>query len=105
MTNEKQEMVEEAQGIITTIRQMEAAMDDTKKARRSLEDDGLKVTYPLVQCIQGLQEKHSQVARAHRERYEEIKSTFSASSSHKNHGLGLTLWQNWRKPLNRIRYT
>lgn len=80
-------MIEEAQRIITTIRQMEVAMDDTKKARRSLEDDGLKVTYPLIQCIEGLQEKHNQVARAHRERYEEIKSTFPTLSSHGNSNL------------------
>ncbi|KAK3494595.1 microtubule associated protein-domain-containing protein [Neurospora hispaniola] len=85
VTNEKQEMIEEAQGIITTIRQMEAAMDETKKARRSLEDDGLKVTYPLVQCIQSLQEKHSQVARAHRERYEEIKKLAQALESYSLH--------------------
>ncbi|CCC05877.1 hypothetical protein SMACR_00093 [Sordaria macrospora] len=85
VTNEKQEMIEEAQRIITTIRQMEVAMDDTKKARRSLEDDGLKVTYPLIQCIQGLQEKHSQVARAHRERYEEIKKLAQALESYSLH--------------------
>ncbi|KAK3955286.1 microtubule associated protein-domain-containing protein [Pseudoneurospora amorphoporcata] len=85
VTNEKQEMIEEAQKIITTIRQMEMAMDDTKKARRSLEDDGLKVTYPLIQCIQGLQEKHCQVARAHRERYEEIKKLAQALESYSLH--------------------
>ncbi|KAK3401262.1 microtubule associated protein-domain-containing protein [Sordaria brevicollis] len=85
VTNEKQEMIEEAQRIITTIRQMEVAMDDTKKARLSLQDDGLKVTYPLIQCIEGLQEKHNQVARAHRERYEEIKKLAQALESYSLH--------------------
>ena len=66
-------MIEEAQKIITTIRQMEASLDDGKP-RRSNEDGDLKITYPLTRCLKVLKEKHMQVSRLHRERYEHVKS-------------------------------
>jgi protein regulator of cytokinesis 1 len=72
VTAEKKGMVEEAQKMITTIRQMEASLDDAKPRR---SDDGdLKITYPLTRCLQVLKEKHMQVSRLHRERYEQVKS-------------------------------
>ncbi|TPX09450.1 uncharacterized protein E0L32_009338 [Thyridium curvatum] len=75
VTAEKKDMVDEAQKIITTIRQMEASLDDSK-ARRDYhgEDDELKVTYPLSRCLQVLKEKHIQISRLHRERFEQVKS-------------------------------
>jgi protein regulator of cytokinesis 1 len=68
-------MTEEAQRIITTIKQMEASLDDTKPRHKyEAEDDDLKITYPLMRCLQGLKEKHGQIARLHRERFEQVKS-------------------------------
>lgn len=75
MTAEKKEMVDEAQRIITTIRQMEASLDDTKSRRdHQSNDDELQVTYPLTRCLQVLKEKHIQISRLHRERFEQVKS-------------------------------
>lgn len=76
MATEKKEMMEEAQRIITTIRQMEASLDGNKTRRdyQSEEDDGLKITYPLKRCLQVLKEKHTQISRRHRERFEQVKS-------------------------------
>lgn len=72
VTNEKEEMIEEAERIITTIQQMEASLDDNR-ARRDRSDD-IKITYPLTRCLQGLKEKHKQVSRLHKERFEQVKS-------------------------------
>lgn len=69
---EKKGLVEEAQKMITTIRQMEASLDDGR-SRRS-DDGDLKITYPLTRCLQVLKEKHIQIGRLHRERYEQVKS-------------------------------
>ncbi len=79
MTAEKKEMIEEAQRIVTTIRQMEASLDDTKPRRdyQAEEVDDLKITYPLTRCLQYLKEKHIQISRLHRERFEQVKSMFA----------------------------
>jgi protein regulator of cytokinesis 1 len=80
VTAEKNDMVEEAHRIITTIRQMEASLDDTK-ARRSYDpedDEDLKISYPLTRCLKVLKEKHIQISRLHRERFEQVKSTSPA---------------------------
>ncbi|KAJ3557720.1 hypothetical protein NPX13_g9872 [Xylaria arbuscula] len=50
---EKKEMVDEADRIITVIRQMEMSLDDTK-AQRNPEDDDLQITFPLTQCLKSL---------------------------------------------------
>lgn len=68
-------MIDEAQNLITTIRQMEASLDDSKPRRDYQSDeDELKVSFPLTRCIQVLKEKHIQIGRLHRERYEQVKS-------------------------------
>jgi len=75
VTNEKHEMTEEAQRIITTIRQMEASLDDSKNRREyEAEDDNLKITFPLMRCLQTLKEKHGQISKLHKERFEQVKS-------------------------------
>lgn len=73
VTAEKKEMVDEAERIITIIRQMEMSLDDTR-AQRNPDDDDLQVTFPLTQCLKVLKEKHTQIARLHRERFEQVKS-------------------------------
>lgn len=68
-------MIDEAQNMITTIRQMEASLEDSKPRRDYQSDeDELKITFPLTRCIQVLKERHIQVGRLHRERYEQVKS-------------------------------
>ena len=75
VTSEKNEMAEEAQRIITTIKQMDASLDDNKAHHEyEAEDENLKITYPLSRCLQGLKEKHLQISRLHRERFEQVKS-------------------------------
>ena len=76
VTAEKKDMIEEAQKIITVIRQMECSLDDSKPRRdyQSEEDDELKITYPLTRCLQFLKERHIQISRLHRERFEQVKS-------------------------------
>ncbi|KAK0711390.1 microtubule associated protein-domain-containing protein [Lasiosphaeris hirsuta] len=86
VTAEKKEMIEEAQKIVTTIRQMEASLDDSKPRRDyKSEDDDLKITYPLTRCLQILKEKHSQISRLHKERFEQIKKLVQALESYSLH--------------------
>ena len=68
-------MTEEANRVIKTIRLMEASLEDDKLTNSyQLEDKELKVTTPLMRCLQGLKEKHNIVAKLHRERFEQVKS-------------------------------
>ncbi|GJN68205.1 microtubule associated protein [Purpureocillium lilacinum] len=86
VTAEKKEMVDEAKKIITTMRQMEASLDDSKPSRRSFdEDDELKITYPLTRCLQVLKEKHIQISRLHKERFEQVKKLVDALESYSSH--------------------
>ncbi|KAK5664342.1 hypothetical protein OQA88_565 [Cercophora sp. LCS_1] len=84
VTAEKKEMIDEAQKMITVIRQMEASLDDTKPRRKS-EDDDLQITYPLTRCLQVLKEKHIQISRLHRDRYEQVKKLAQALESYSLH--------------------
>lgn len=73
---EKKELVAQAKKLIVAIRQMEAAIEDPKpRSSYRSEDDNLEITYPLTDCIQDLREKQAQIARVHRERFEQVKST------------------------------
>ncbi|KAK4123858.1 hypothetical protein N657DRAFT_573495 [Parathielavia appendiculata] len=84
VTAEKKGMIEEAQKMITTIRQMEASLDDGKP-RRADDDGDLKITYPLTRCLKVLKEKHMQMSRLHRERYEQVKKLALALESYSLH--------------------
>jgi len=85
VTAEKKDMIDEAQRIISTIRQMDASLDDAKTRRDyESEDDDLQVTFPLTRCLQVLKEKHIQISRLHRERFEQVKSMFLPPPHHKN---------------------
>lgn len=54
---------------------MEASLDDrATNDQYQHEDNDLKVTVPLMRCLQTLKEKHNTVAKIHRERYEQVKS-------------------------------
>ncbi|KAK4456804.1 anaphase spindle elongation protein 1 [Cladorrhinum samala] len=86
VTAEKKDLIDQAKSTITTIRQMEASLDDKKsrRIRRSSEDD-LQITYPLTRCLQVLKDKHAQVSRAHRERFEQVKKLVQALESYSLH--------------------
>ncbi|KAI1108098.1 microtubule associated protein-domain-containing protein [Nemania sp. NC0429] len=84
VTTEKKEMVDEAERIITIIRQMEMSLDDTR-AQRKPDDDDLQVTFPLTQCLKALKEKHIQIAKLHRERFEQVKKLVQALESYSSH--------------------
>lgn len=73
--SEKHELTEQARQLIKVIRQLEASLDDTKARDDYDQEDGeLKITYPLLQCVEHLRSKHQTINKLHRERYEQIKS-------------------------------
>ena len=77
VSQEKNELTEEAHRIITTIKQMEASLDDVKTHHQyEAEDEDLRVTYPLARCLKKLKEKHLQVSKVHKERFEQVKSEY-----------------------------
>ncbi|KJZ70924.1 hypothetical protein HIM_09675 [Hirsutella minnesotensis 3608] len=83
---EKKDMMDEAKKTITVIRQMEASLDGSKPVRRSYdEDEELKITYPLSRCLQHLREKHIQIARLHKERFDQVKKLVDALESYSSH--------------------
>lgn len=93
VAEEKKAMIDEAKRMIIAIRQMEASLDGTELRRsHSIEDKELKITYPLTRCLQTIKEKHIQVSRLHRERYEQVKSTSRTSA---------TCWQPTRLTFHR----
>lgn len=77
VTAEKKQMIQEAKHMVKTIRQMEASLEDSKP-RRSYrsndDDDDLTISYPLTACLQDLKEKHAQVNRSHKERFDQVRS-------------------------------
>lgn len=84
--SEKHELAEEANNLITTIKQMQTSLDGTKDDHGyHVEDGDLKVTYPLTRCLQALKEKHSVVSRLHRERFEQVRKLVEALESYSSH--------------------
>lgn len=82
---EKNALTEEAQNIIKTIKQMEASLDDEKDRGYDLGTDGLRVTFPLNECLRDLKEKYNTVSRLHRERFEQVKKLVQALESYSSH--------------------
>ena len=74
VTAEKKEVTDEATRLINEIRQMEKSLDDSNARRDYSDDEELKITVPLTRCLVLLKEKHVQIKRLHRERYEQVKS-------------------------------
>ncbi|RMD45000.1 hypothetical protein DV735_g126, partial [Chaetothyriales sp. CBS 134920] len=83
---EKNEMTEEANTLIKTIQQMESSLDDEKdRMGYDLGSHGLRVTFPLNECIRDLKEKYNTVSRLHRERFEQVKKLVQALESYSSH--------------------
>lgn len=65
---------------------MECSLDDTRaKDDYEAEKDGLKITFPLLNCIQRLKEKHHTISKLHRDRYEQVKKLVEALESYASH--------------------
>lgn len=63
-----------------TIKQMEASLDDNKpNPNYDADDSNVKVTYPLMRCLQGLKDKYNAVSKLHRERFEQVRSEYMPS--------------------------
>lgn len=74
--SEKNDMIDEAHRIITTIKQMQSSLDGTpRNQQRASEDPELQITFPLNRCLNGLKERHNAIARVHRDRFEQVKSS------------------------------
>ncbi|KAI1005793.1 hypothetical protein K3495_g2431 [Podosphaera aphanis] len=84
VSTEKNNLIEDAQHIITTIKQMEASLDNDKAITKP-DNDQLKITYPLVQCLEDLRQKHLQISKLHKERFEEVKKLVEALKSYSSH--------------------
>jgi protein regulator of cytokinesis 1 len=96
-------MTEEAHRLMKTIKQMEASLDDNKpNSNYETEDSNLKITYPLMRCLQGLKEKYNVVNKLHRERFEQVRSECTRSNAHWNYTDNP---QNSPKPWNPTRRT
>ncbi|KAL6249414.1 Microtubule bundling protein [Rhinocladiella similis] len=85
VNQEKNELTEEAHNIIKTIKQMEASLDDEKERGYDLDSSGLRVTFPLIDCLRDLKEKYNVVSRLHRERFEQVKKLVQALESYSSH--------------------
>ncbi|KAI4186829.1 MAG: hypothetical protein L6R41_003214 [Letrouitia leprolyta] len=86
VTAEKNELTEEAHGIIKTIKQMEASLEDQKpNGTYALEDQKLKVTVPLTHCVSSLKEKYNIIVRLHSERFDQVKKLVQALQSYSSH--------------------
>ncbi|KOS16908.1 Anaphase spindle elongation protein 1 [Escovopsis weberi] len=81
---EKKDLIDEAKKTIVAIRQMETSLEDPKR-RESGEREDLKITFPLVRCLQVLRDRHGQVARLHKERYEQVMKLAEALESYSSH--------------------
>lgn len=84
---EKAGLEEEAQQVITSIQQLSASLEDEPRDKAAYSKD-LKITYPLRDCIDTLRERLGAVQRLHKERFEQVKSTFchNCPPPHSTHG-------------------
>ncbi|KAJ5947284.1 hypothetical protein N7466_000299 [Penicillium verhagenii] len=83
---EKEQMTQEAQRLITTIQQIEVSLGDEKaNGRYELNRDDVRITYPLNRCIAFLREKCEGLTKLHRERFEQVKKLVEALESYSSH--------------------
>lgn len=67
-------MIDECKKVVIEIRQMEASLDDSRPRRKNSNGESIKITYPLMECLETLKEKHSQVQRLRQERVDHVQS-------------------------------
>ncbi|KAL6885283.1 microtubule associated domain-containing protein [Trichoderma longibrachiatum] len=85
VSSEKKGMIDEAKKIVSAIRQMELSMSDSKQRRKNSNEESMKISYPLMQCLQTLKEKHDQVQRVHSERVVQVQKLAEALESYSSH--------------------
>ncbi|KAL7802090.1 microtubule associated domain-containing protein [Trichoderma aethiopicum] len=85
VSSEKKGMIDEAKKIVSAIRQMELSMSDSKQRRKNSNEESMKISYPLIQCLQTLREKHDQVQRVHSERVVQVQKLAEALESYSSH--------------------
>lgn len=64
---------------------MEASLDDDKDRGYDVETNGLRVNFPLIDCLRDLKEKYNIVSRLHRERFDQVKKLVQALESYSSH--------------------
>ncbi|KAI9711744.1 MAG: hypothetical protein M1820_001889 [Bogoriella megaspora] len=85
VSTEKNDLTEQAQRLTKTIKQMEASLDNTKHNAYESGDERQKITYPLLDCLRDLKQKHNTVSKLHRERYEQVRKLVEALDSYASH--------------------
>ncbi|KAI9655918.1 MAG: hypothetical protein M1831_004763 [Alyxoria varia] len=86
VSGEKNEMVDQGKRMITTIKQMEASLDDSQINEHYPDKNSeLTISYPLTECLQNLKQKHRTISRLHQERYEQVKKLVQALESYASH--------------------
>ncbi|KAK2781706.1 hypothetical protein FQN52_001381 [Onygenales sp. PD_12] len=82
VNSEKNDMVDEAQATIETIKQMETSLD---RNDHTIDDADLRITFPLNRCLKVLKDKYNTISKLHRERFQEIKKLVQALESYSSH--------------------
>ncbi|KAF2396856.1 hypothetical protein EJ06DRAFT_551376 [Trichodelitschia bisporula] len=83
VTNEKHEIAEEANRLITEIKQMHISIEGPNGDMTDIEH--LAVTYPLLPCLDILREKHRHISAHHASRYEQVTQLVQALHSYSTH--------------------
>ncbi|EAW14484.1 putative microtubule associated protein (Ase1) [Aspergillus clavatus NRRL 1] len=84
--DERTNMTEEGQRLVTAIRQMEESLVDEKaNGKYHLDQNDLRVTYPLNRCLSFLRDKHGAMKKLHQERFEQVKKLVEALESYSSH--------------------
>ncbi|KAF3930548.1 hypothetical protein ABW19_dt0202806 [Dactylella cylindrospora] len=79
---EKNALIEEANKLITTIRQISRAMED---GRGGNQYDDLAVQYPLRDCVDYLKNEHTHLRKEYERKFEEVKKLVQAIESYACH--------------------
>ncbi|KAK0760918.1 hypothetical protein N5P37_005858 [Trichoderma harzianum] len=85
VTSEKKQMIDECKKVVIEIRQMEASLDDSRPRRKNSNGESIKITYPLMECLETLKEKHSKVQRLRQERVDHVQKLVEALESYSSH--------------------
>ncbi|KAL9051993.1 MAG: hypothetical protein Q9162_005658 [Coniocarpon cinnabarinum] len=86
VSSEKNNLIDEGQQIIETIKQIEKSLDDPKtRMSYAPHDEELEVTYPLTESLQSLREKHRIVTKLHLERFDQVRKLIEALESYSSH--------------------
>lgn len=64
---------------------MEKSLEDEKDYAYELNTQDMRITYPLIDCLRDLKEKHNTISRLHRERFEQVKKLVQALESYSSH--------------------